>query len=136
MERHIFIYRLLSRSLVYVNCIAPASVPLFFWKASIAEDFPPLCFTAHSGLVDGELSLHTCCELWVLLLLLLPHHLRAAVAGELAGPSVSVDLVKIVRGPWALPLEALRETLAEMLASPQPQKCSTHGSRPALHQVK
>jgi glutathione gamma-glutamylcysteinyltransferase len=88
----------------------------------LGEDFPPLRFTGLS-VVDpdiDELDLSTCGELWILLLLLLPRHLRASVDAELAEPWVSSFLLKYVRGPWALPLEALREILGDLLQPPQP----------------
>jgi len=70
----------------------------------------------------------TCGELWVLLLLLLPEHLRVAVSPELGGPWVAEGIARTVRGPWALPLEALREALSHILVPPQPprksQECS------------
>jgi hypothetical protein len=64
---------------------------------------------------DEELTLSTCGELWVLLLLLLPHHLRGVVAVELSAPQVRKDIVRAVRCPWALPLEALCESLDSTL---------------------
>merc|ERR1740121_1882846 len=71
-----------------------------------------------------DLGLGACGELWVLLLLLLPEHLRAAVAGDLAGPWVAQGVAGAVRGPWALPLEALRETLGHILPAPQARRCA------------
>jgi glutathione gamma-glutamylcysteinyltransferase len=96
------------------------------WGLGLLEDFPPLRF------VDGkewlpeveEVGLNNCGELWVLLLLLLPQHLRAAVAETLAAPSVREQTVMGIRGPWALPLEALCETLDHLLPSPEAHRCT------------
>jgi hypothetical protein len=63
----------------------------------------------------------TCGELWILFLLLLPQHLRAAVSEHLAHPDLSSEICKLVRCPWALPMEALKETLH--LALPAKQSC-------------
>jgi glutathione gamma-glutamylcysteinyltransferase len=82
----------------------------------LVEDYPPLLLTQDTGSSESdELSLDSCGELWVLLLLMLPQHLRAAVAEELAAPCVPHDIAKAVRCPWALPLEALREALEHNL---------------------
>lgn len=91
----------------------------------LRRDFPRLRFTGPEGrLQEGEaLSLDTCGELWVLLLLLLPEHLRAAVSEELAGPEIARALTDAVRGPWALPLEALREVLGHLLPRPEAGRC-------------
>lgn len=99
-------------------------------ELGLTEDFPPLRFSESSvdkasRPAEDVLSLNTCGELWILLLLLLPHHMRAAVEEELVKPSIS-DIAMAVRGPWALPLEALREALGHIL---QPSsQCSQHAS--------
>jgi len=64
----------------------------------------------------------TCGELWILFLLLLPQHLRAAVSEHLAHPNLSSEICKMVRCPWALPMEALKETLH--FALPAKQSCT------------
>jgi len=94
-------------------------------------DFPPLRFKG--GTADGaaeqfvaaseDLGLETCGELWVVLLLFLPDHLRANVAVELAELQMAQDIACTVRGPWALPLEALREALSLLLASLDARVC-------------
>lgn len=92
----------------------------------IATNFPPLSvITASVDVPDpGMWKLGTCGELWVLLLLLLPEHLRAAVSKDLSGNWVARGVAKAVRGPWALPLEALREALGHSLPPPQTaRKC-------------
>mmetsp|Transcript_177032 Transcript_177032/g.567798 ORF Transcript_177032/g.567798 Transcript_177032/m.567798 type:complete len:723 (-) Transcript_177032:242-2410(-) len=71
-----------------------------------------------------DLGLAACGELWVLLLLLLPQHLRGAVSETVAEPGLARDMARAVRGPWALPLEALRETLGQMLPAPEARRCS------------
>jgi glutathione gamma-glutamylcysteinyltransferase len=93
-------------------------------------DFPPLRFRAddlHDLRADGRLSeptstdqeelpgLATHGELWIMLLLLLPQHLRAAVSEELGCALIPHSIATTVRGPWALPLEALREALGHTL---------------------
>lgn len=100
----------------------------------ITADFPPLRVLQPAQEGGGtwpsagrdaeveELGLVACGELWVLLLLLLPEHLRASVAPELAGPWIAQGIAKAVRGPWALPLEAVRETLNHIL--PEARRCS------------
>mmetsp|Transcript_119286 Transcript_119286/g.210755 ORF Transcript_119286/g.210755 Transcript_119286/m.210755 type:complete len:505 (-) Transcript_119286:147-1661(-) len=95
-------------------------------------EFPPLRFGVESAESSAEYTdadapgLDTCGELWVLLLLLLPEHLRAAVSQDLAGPFVAQGLPFAVRGPWALPLEALREALGQLLVAPTAaNSCST-----------
>lgn len=107
-------------------------------------EFPPLIFSASAAGVNGDsghpdppataitsregLGLGACGELWVLLLLLLPEHLRAAVSQELAGPWVAGGVARAVRGPWALPLEALREALGHTLVPPpRRRRCSAEG---------
>jgi len=96
------------------------------FELGLSEDFPPLQFTEGGAplLNETELSLHTCGEFWVLLLLLAPQHIRAAVAEELACPQLSSDFVKSVRGPWALPLEVSREALGEIFQHSLPQRCA------------
>ncbi|CAK0852659.1 unnamed protein product [Prorocentrum cordatum] len=108
----------------------------------LGADFPPLRFlaapggeapvvpwppvsaaTADEDLASCGLGPGGCGELWVLLLLLLPEHLRAAVSKELMGPWVAHEMARAVRGPWALPLEALREALAQMLPRPKAKRC-------------
>jgi len=108
----------------------------------VPGEFPPLQFsykcldhttasTASTGL-DYTVANNqvepwpgTCGELWVVLLLLLPEHLRVAVSPELGGPWVAKGISRAVRGPWALPLEALREALSQILVPPpSPQECS------------
>jgi hypothetical protein len=82
----------------------------------LVEDYPPLFLTRDfESLEDEELCLDNCGELWVLSLLMLPRHLRNAVAEELAAPCVPIQITRAVRCPWALPLEALRETLEHTL---------------------
>lgn len=82
---------------------------------------------SQSGEVD--IGLGCCGELWVLLLVLFPDHVRAAVSPELAGPSLPKDVAKVVRGPWALPLEVLRDALAHLVPAPQIRPCSARKSR-------
>jgi hypothetical protein len=89
----------------------------------LVEDFPRLRFASDgdiwSGIAHGdETCLNTCGELWVLLLLLLPHHLRGMVAEELAPAWVRDEAIKAVRGPWALPLAAFCEALDQLLQPP------------------
>lgn len=99
-------------------------------------DFPPLLFSKSAVGRNGgsamvpppahqdDIGLGACGELWVLLLLLLPEHLRAGASPDLAGPWVAKGIAKAVRGPWALPLEALREALGHTLVPPpQGQAC-------------
>jgi len=81
--------------------------------------FPPIGFEMSNSDEMG-LGLDTHGELWVLLLLLLPQRLRAAVSEELGSALIPHALLTTVRGPWALPLEALREILAATLA---PEQC-------------
>jgi len=88
-------------------------------ELGLAEDFPPLQFS--EGVVEKAsrpsedvLSLNTCGELWIILLLLLPQYIQAAVEEELVRPLIS-EIAMAVRGPWALPLEALREELGRVL---------------------
>jgi glutathione gamma-glutamylcysteinyltransferase len=93
----------------------------------LVEDYPPLSLNRDfESLEDNELCLDTCGELWVLSLLMLPQHLRAAVAEELAAPCVPKEITKAIRCPWALPLEALRETLEHTLQPSLPELCVQH----------
>jgi len=90
--------------------------------------FPSLRSDAHVHLPDGneaDLGLAQHGELWVLLLLLLPHHLRFAVSPELAALPVQKNIAAVVRGPWALPLEVVRETLAHLIPPLRADACST-----------
>jgi len=114
--------------------------------SGVAGYFPPLLNSAASplrylGTTLGsnneagtahvsEISLDTCGELWVILLLLLPDHLRGAVWEDLAGPWVAQTLARTVRGPWALPLEALREALGHILPPlDNPKSCRPRATR-------
>lgn len=75
--------------------------------------FPPLFIygCSHHNCQSLEPGKGACGELWILFLLLLPPHLRAAVSEELAEPNLSSEICKLVRCPWALPMEALKESL-------------------------
>jgi glutathione gamma-glutamylcysteinyltransferase len=93
----------------------------------LVEDFPRLRFANNGGLPLGdETCLNTCGELWVLLLLLLPHHLRGMVAEELAPAWVRDEAIKAVRGPWALPLSAFCDGLDQLLQPPG-DSCAQNG---------
>jgi len=94
----------------------------------LCQDFPPFVLGKNSSLKairekHEELGLNTCGELWVLLLLLLPQHLKAAISDELADPLVTHTVMMAVRCPWALPLEALREALGNLLQLPTVRQC-------------
>jgi len=86
-------------------------------------EFPPLRFQASSGARkqngNPELTLWSCGELWVLLLLLLPEHLQVLISSELASAGLAKGVALAIRGPWALPLEAQRETLSHILPVPR-----------------
>eukprot|EP00927_Polykrikos_kofoidii_P048311 TRINITY_DN42546_c0_g1_i1.p1 TRINITY_DN42546_c0_g1~~TRINITY_DN42546_c0_g1_i1.p1 ORF type:complete len:587 (-),score=79.09 TRINITY_DN42546_c0_g1_i1:56-1783(-) len=73
---------------------------------------------------DADPSLETCGELWVLLLLLLPEHLRRAASEELAGLSIARAVTSKIKGPWALPTESLRQTLSQILLPPDAKQCA------------
>lgn len=95
----------------------------------LASEFPSLRFVGKQlstteELANDQLGLSNCGELWVLLLVLLPPHLRMAIASELSEPTLAIEIVRAVRCPWALPLEALRETLSILLQPPGSQQCS------------
>eukprot|EP00928_Gymnodinium_smaydae_P062395 TRINITY_DN46272_c0_g1_i1.p1 TRINITY_DN46272_c0_g1~~TRINITY_DN46272_c0_g1_i1.p1 ORF type:complete len:528 (+),score=21.50 TRINITY_DN46272_c0_g1_i1:54-1586(+) len=90
--------------------------------------FPPLRFVGEdvssAAQTFGEdVDLSTCGELWILMLVLLPEHLRASVAAELSGQEIPLAVTKAVRGPWALPLDAMRQTLELLLQPPSVQSC-------------
>jgi len=87
----------------------------------IAANFPPLRVVLGADRPAGveDLGLGDTGELWVLLLLLLPEHLRAAVSSDLQGAWLAQGIARTVRGPWALPLEACREHLGRMLPQPR-----------------
>jgi len=94
----------------------------------LASEFPPLRFVgkklnATTKLFDEQLGLSNCGELWVFLLVLLPKHLQMAIARELHETTSAMDIVKAVRCPWALPVEALRETLSILLQPPGSRQC-------------
>jgi len=91
------------------------------------RDFPPLLFDGALGAtaeLEEKPALGTCGELWVLLLLVLPDHLRTAAAAEIGGSAVSEGLAQAVKGPWALPLQALSEVMSHLLPSPHRGKCT------------
>jgi len=91
----------------------------------LVEDYPALVLPSDfDSLEEEELCLDNCGELWVLSLLMLPKHLRAAVAEELAAPCVPKEITKAVRCPWSLSLEALRETLEHTLQPSHRDVCS------------
>jgi len=77
------------------------------------DSFPPL--RIHSCKPDDCQMLsdapQTCGELWIIFVLLLPQHMRAAVSEHLAHPDLSSEICKMVRYPWAHPMEALKQTL-------------------------
>jgi glutathione gamma-glutamylcysteinyltransferase len=94
----------------------------------LASEFPSLRFVgkklnATTKLFDEQLGLSNCGELWVFLLVLLPKHLQMAIARELHETTSAMDIVKAVRCPWALPVEALRETLSILLQPPGSRQC-------------
>jgi len=116
------------------------------WFGGVPGEFPLLWFSkelpgsAATGASGGHGHIvasnsvnpwpGTCGELWVLLLLLLPEHLRVAVSPKLGGPWVAEGIARAVRGPWALPLEALREALSQILVPPlSSQECSKEAAR-------
>eukprot|EP00434_Breviolum_minutum_P031697 symbB.v1.2.028032.t1/scaffold2926.1/size67079/5 len=76
-------------------------------------EFPPLRFQASSGARkqngNPELTLWSCGELWVL------------ISSELASAGLAKGVALAIRGPWALVLEAQRETLLHIL--PPPREC-------------
>ncbi|CAK0879952.1 unnamed protein product [Prorocentrum cordatum] len=87
--------------------------------------FPPLLFGPGGGAAAPAAAgaaasggLGSCGELWVLLLVLLPEHLRRRVSPALGGGDPGRALIQEVRGPWALPLECVREALAHALPPP------------------
>ncbi|CAE7938342.1 PCS3 [Symbiodinium necroappetens] len=99
----------------------------------VGANFPPLRFikvprsngrngTTH---IDGseDLTPWSCGELWVLLLLLLPEHMQVAVSPDIVYQGFAKGLTRAVRGPWALPLEALRCRCVSLC------RCSFHCSR-------
>lgn len=97
--------------------------PLHFFKAELRRNIH----------VEADLSLQTCGELWVLLLLLMPEHIRRAVSPELAGIEVSQGVTRAVRGPWGLPLEALREALSHTLPEAR-RNCQSQTGRTRVEQ--
>jgi len=88
------------------------------------DSFPPL--RIHGCNLEDCQSLadapQMCGELWILFLLLLPQHLRAAVSEHLADPQLPSEICKMVRCPWALPMSALKDTLH--FALPANPSCS------------
>jgi len=99
----------------------------------VGANFPPLRYikvarsngrngTTH---IDGseDLTPWSCGELWVLLLLLLPEHMQVAVSPDIVYQGLAKGLTRAVRGPWALPLEALRETLSHILPQARQRRC-------------
>lgn len=97
----------------------------------MTREFPPLLFSGGDCVEEFALSdnsglnLDSCGELWVLLLLLLPDHLRARASHMLSGNCVGREVSQAVRGPWALPLETIRESLSRTL--PEPAHAGGHG---------
>lgn len=92
--------------------------PLVSSGGGFSGEFPPLRETALQGAGEQVAGLATHGELWVLLLLLLPQHLRTAVSAEIGSALIPHSIATAVRGPWALPLEALREVLGHTLPAP------------------
>jgi glutathione gamma-glutamylcysteinyltransferase len=85
------------------------------------EAFPSLRIHGYK-LEDCQMLLdapQTCGELWILFLLLLPQHMRAAVSEHLAHPDLSTEICNMVEYPWALPMEALKQTLQFALPANQ-----------------
>lgn len=102
--------------------------PLRVLEPSASSSTADWLGTSREGDVE-DLGLWACGELWVLLLLLLPEHLRASVAKDLAGAWVAQGIAGAVRGPWALPLEALREALGHVLPPPRTRRRCSHTPR-------
>lgn len=99
-------------------------------RLGVAGSFPPLAFNfadreKHASSLSQEheeLSLENCGEAWVLYLLLLPQHLRAAVSEVLAADNLSEELCKAIRCPWALPMASLCSAL-ELALPPVQARC-------------
>jgi len=100
----------------------------------LVGNFPPLRFNLGCAGVDetpdtldpkvspgAELSLDTCGELWVLLVVLLPQHIRASISEKLADPLLTNSICKAVRCPWALPMAGLSEVMRLSLPDSQTQ---------------
>jgi hypothetical protein len=118
---HEVLTRLAALPLYAELCSAYAS--LVSSGGGFKGDFPPLRLAAGDVLDsqsrdEAALGLDTHGELWILLLLLLPQHLRLAVSEEVGSDSIPRHIAATVRGPWALPLEALREILGHALPDP------------------
>lgn len=95
-------------------------------RLGLVGSFPPLALNlaerdGHSMAFNQELSLDNCGEAWVLFLLLLPQHLRAAVSEILAAEELSEELCKAIRCPWALPMSSLCHALQLALPPVQAQ---------------
>eukprot|EP00929_Paragymnodinium_shiwhaense_P088734 TRINITY_DN49051_c0_g1_i1.p1 TRINITY_DN49051_c0_g1~~TRINITY_DN49051_c0_g1_i1.p1 ORF type:complete len:561 (+),score=118.89 TRINITY_DN49051_c0_g1_i1:647-2329(+) len=113
-----------------------------------SAEFPPLLFNAQPGPeADDNFSLDTCGELWVVLLLLLPPHLRQRLSGHLVtsftglddeaaqdspesrlfGESLEKQMAKVLPGAHVVPMEAVRQALALLLPLPDAPRCErTH----------
>merc|ERR1712216_536456 len=97
------IYRVLCSA--YSQVVIAGGISISDGRGGKPAVFPELVVnSSERRLWDGknslgsqELSLDTCGELWVLLLLLLPEHLRSAVAVELAGPLVASSVSATIR---------------------------------------
>lgn len=90
-------------------------------------EFPPLRFRPDdfdNFDLRTELTLWSCGELWVLLLLLLPEHMQQllTVSDSPDLPSFAKGMARAIRGPWALPLEAQRDTLSHILPVPRAKR--------------
>lgn len=99
-------------------------------RLGVAGSFPPLAFnfadrenkqSLSLNQEHEELSLENCGEAWVLFLLLLPQHLRAAVSELLAAEGLSEELCRAIRCPWALPMASLCKALQLALPPVQAQ---------------
>lgn len=114
--------RLQHHSLFEELCVAYEEIASRSAEEGIEGKFPPL-LRHRPDLIRDEMSLQTCGELWIVLLLLMPEHIRGAVSRSLAGAAVGQQMAATVRGPWALPLEYVRETLRQLIPESRTLMC-------------
>lgn len=96
-------------------------------RDGFADCFPPLRFESFSAgaAPDGQLSLGNCGEFWVLLLMLLPGHLRASLSRGFVSSRLDTEFfAQRLDKTWESVFDTVRASLEELLPPPASDACA------------